>query len=214
MASTAAKTQPLTVREDQVSNGAKDAIETGMPYRLEVSIVGVANLMFHRYNDEEVAAKSAAAKGSKAKKTDNLESYVYRTPEGLLGIPGYVFTAAVREAGRFRQDPRSPRKSMVDLIKAGVLPLDDVAPLIPETTVWDFDDVRRVVVGRAAVSRHRPAMRTGWRCTFNVLIATPEYLQLDTMSELITQAGRLCGLCDFRPSHGRFSITAMAVHDA
>jgi hypothetical protein len=43
---------------------------------------------FHAWNNEAVAEKSAARKNSKAKKTDNVESFVYRTPEGEIAIPG------------------------------------------------------------------------------------------------------------------------------
>lgn len=206
-------TQRMAVDESQVTNGAKDVIESGLPYRLEVGIVGTADLLFHAWNIESIAEKAVAAKGSREKKQDNLESYVYRDEAGNLGIPCVNFAASIQMAGKFRQDPRSPRKSAFDLCKAGVIPLDGVAPFDPLTKEWDYEDARRVTVQRAGITRIRPAMRSGWKVSFNLLVTTPEYLTIPIMSELISNAGRLVGLCDFRPSHGRFSIVSMTAHE-
>ena len=57
---------------EQVTNDGESAII--LPYRVEVTIEGVAAILFHRWSVESVEAKSAAAKGSKAKKTDDVES--------------------------------------------------------------------------------------------------------------------------------------------
>lgn len=201
----------LAVDEAQITNGAKDAIEQGLPYRLSVGIVGTAPLLFHAWNVASVAEKAASAKGSKAKKSDDLESYCYRDEHGHLGVPGQNFAASIQQAGRYMQDPRSPRKSALDLCKAGVVPLTPVATFEPLTAVWDFEHAARVTVQRAGITRVRPAMREGWRLTFDVLITTPEYLSPATMAHLIGQAGRLVGLCDFRPTYGRFAVSAMDV---
>lgn len=202
----------MAVDETEVSNGAKDAIEQGIPYRLEVQILGTAPLLFHAWNIESIAEKATAAKGSATKKKDNVESYVYRTPSGLLGIPGQNLAASIQLAGKFMQDPRSPRKSAFDLCKAGVIPLTIVAPFEPETKTWDYDDARRVTIQRAGITRIRPAMREGWMATFDLLITTPEYLPPATMASLIGNAGRLVGLCDFRPTFGRFTVTHLQAH--
>ncbi len=61
-----------------VTNGGKSAIEQGFPYAVAVRAQGAADLLFHRWNCESVDAKSKAAKNSAAKKTDDIESYVWR----------------------------------------------------------------------------------------------------------------------------------------
>jgi hypothetical protein len=61
--------------------------------------------------------------------------------------------------------------------------------------------------------RIRPAMREGWEAEFDLLITTPEYLSPAIMSGLISQAGRLVGLCDFRPTYGRFNIKSLIVRE-
>lgn len=198
--------------EEQISSEhANEIISMSEPYRLRVGIVGVAPILFHAWNIQAVEEKAAAKKGSDAKKTDNVESYLYRTDEGHIGIPGVAFAACIREAGRYEKDPRSPRKSAMDLLRAGCVPLDIVAPLDPLTEKYDYDHRARVTVQRAAITRTRPAMKEGWAVTFDLLINTPEYLSVGFMSSLIGNAGRLCGLCDHRPTYGRFAVKSIAV---
>lgn len=209
-----ADTKELHVDEAQISNGAQQAIEMTEPYRLTVGIVGTAPMLLHNWNIEAIEEKANAAKGSKVKKTDNIESYVYRCDDGSLGFPGMNFAASIREAGRYMQDPRSPRKSAMDLCKAGVIALSVIVPFEPRTETWDYEDARRVVVQRSGVTRIRPAMREGWRLTFDLLIATPEYLPSETMAHLIGMAGRLQGIGDYRPTFGRFAVTSFEVERA
>lgn len=192
-----------------VSNGAKEIIETGLPYSVRVTIEGVAPYLFHAWNNEAVRAKGSAAKGSKAKKSDDLESYVYRTDKGTLGMRGVALHRAICEMGRFHQDPRSPRKSAVDLLKAAVVPTTILADTGAKT--WDYVDRQRVVIQRSAVTRERPALKEGWRVTFDLLVNVPEYVSPHWLHELLIQAGRLNGIGDFRPTYGRFQVTEFKV---
>lgn len=207
----AERTTPIAVDDEQVSNGASSTIEEGIPYRAVVKVTGTAPLLFHAWNIESINEKAVAAKGSRAKKTDNLESYVYRDQDGNLGIPGANFVAALVQAGRFTQDPRSPRKSAMDLVKSGIIPLVDIATFEPHVAKWDYEDARRVVIQRAGVTRIRPAMKAGWACTFELLVTVPEYLPPAKVLDMIGQAGKLIGVCDFRPSYGRFAVVGFEV---
>lgn len=191
------------------TNGGQETIEAGVPYVATVRIKGVADILFHRWNVESVAEKSAAAKGSKAKKSDNVESYVYRNDEGMICIPGEYLRGAIITAAKFRQDPRSTRKSAMDLYKAGVTSLTSLASL--GTDKWDYEDMRRVQVQRSGITRTRPAMKAGWEAEFQLLINTPEYISSEYLNEVISQAGRLVGLADFRPSYGRFQIVEFKI---
>src|SRR5439155_104621 len=112
-----------------VSNDGKEVIEFELPYATEVVIEGTAPFLFHRWSVEGVAATAGARKGSKAKKEDNVESYVYRLPNGELAVPGEYLRGAIVNAAKYRQDPRSPRKSAMDLFKAGVVVLTELCGL-------------------------------------------------------------------------------------
>lgn len=207
-------TKATALAEKQTSNAAAQDIEAGAPYVAEITVSGVAPLLFHSWNTEAVKEKADAAKGSKTKKEDNIESYVYRLDDRRLGIPGRNLVTAIVAAGRYAQDPRSPRKSMMELLRAALVPLDTVAPFIPPHKDWDYLDRQREVVQRNAITRTRPAMREGWTVKFAVLVNLPQYVGADRLHELASQAGKLCGLCDKRPTYGRFAVTRFDVRKA
>lgn len=186
------------------TNGAKETIEMSSPYMISAHIVGVADLLFHRWNCEDVEAKSKAAKGSKAKKEDNIENYVYRNDDGFLCIPGENFRQSMILAAKFIQDPRSPRKSACDLYKAGIVSTSILCSLGKKE--WDYEHKCRVTIQRAGITRTRPAMKSNWTCEVQFLINLPEYIQPPTFIEVLTNAGRLCGVCDFRPTYGRYQV--------
>jgi len=193
------------------TNGGSDSIELQKPYRVMVQLEGSCPLLFHRWNNESIAAKAAAKKGSSEKKTDNIESYLYRNDAGIICIPGEYLRQAVIHASKYEQDPRSPRKSLMDLMKAALVSLTDLSPLgIKEP---DYLDQRRVVVQRQGITRTRPAIKTGWKASFILMINLPEYIPHSRLNYMIQQAGRIIGMADFRPSYGRFTITKFEVLD-
>jgi hypothetical protein len=193
------------------SNGGKSAIETEIPYVAEVTIQGMADFLYHRWNCDAVAEKAAAKKGSAAKKSDDLESYVYRNDDKELCIPGEYLRMAIIGAAKFRQDPRSPRKSAMDLFKAAVVSVTPLASLGLKD--WDYEDRRRVVIQRSAITRTRPAMKAGWTVTIQLQVNLPEYVSPSLLNEVIAQAGKLIGVGDFRPTFGRFQVVKCEIID-
>jgi hypothetical protein len=198
-----------SINVNEKTNGGKDAIESGEPYAVALTITGSSDLLFHRWNCEAVDAKAKAAKNSKAKKTDDIESYLWRDGSGAICLPGEYLRQAIIMAAKFRQDPRSPRKSAMDLFKAGVVSLTNLASLGVQEP--DYLDTRRVMVQRQGVNRTRPAMRIGWKAGFELQVLTPEYIDQHFLNEVIQMAGRLIGVGDFRPTFGRFNVTAFSV---
>ena len=197
------------------SNGAQEAIETGLPYIVHVTIEGSADLLLHAWNVEAVEEKSAAKKGSAAKKSDNLESYVRRDEHGVICLPSEYLRMSIVNAAKFRQDPRSPRKSAMDLYKAALVSLKPLAPITTVTgelpKVWDYEHRCRVQVQRNGITRCRPAFREGWKVEVPLLIGLPEYVSSRDLHEVISAAGRLIGVGDFRPTYGRFQVTSFEV---
>ena len=194
-----------------VGNGAEPDIEISRPYTVQVTIQGNAAILLHRYDPDAVEEKIKSKKGSKAKKTDNLESYVYRTDDGDIGIPGTYICGAIYNAAKNQQDPRSPRKQAVDLFKAGVVSLTDVAPILTQgrtegVKTWEYEDRRRAPLQRVAITRVRPAFRPGWRVTHLLRVILPEYISSDFLLQVIVDAGRFVGIADYRPTFGRFQV--------
>lgn len=186
------------------TNGAAGALVHEQPFTVTVTIEGVAPILFHRWGVDAVAAKAAAKKGSAAKKEDDIESYVYRDPKGFICLPGEYLRATVVNAAKFRQDPRSPRKSAMDLFKAGVVSMTELASLGSKN--WDYLDRRRVQVQRNAITRVRPAFNQGWHATIQLAVLVPEYINENLLREVVDLGGRLVGVGDFRPTFGRFVV--------
>jgi hypothetical protein len=194
------------------TNGAEDQIAYEYPFVCEFTLQGVCPILFHRWNVEAVEEKAAAKKGSAAKKTDNIESYVYRTEDGEIAIPGSYVHGAMIQAARYRQDPRSPRKSAMDLYKAAVASMTEQASL--GDTKWDFVDQRRVTIQRAGITRHRPGFNAGWQATFEFGVLLPEYVGPMDFLDVLSLAGKVVGLADHRPTYGRFAVTNFVTREA
>lgn len=195
----------VSLKNDQVSDAANPQIAISEPWMCSVQLTGASDFLFHRWNSDAVDEKAKARKGSAAKKSDNVESYVWRNDAGELCIPGDYLRGSIVHAAKFRQDPRSPRKSAMDLFKAAVISMTPLATL--GTKDWDYEDRRRVVVQRNAITRTRPAMRAGWKAEFDLMVSLPEYVDQVLLRDVLEMAGRLVGVGDFRPTYGRFQIT-------
>jgi len=191
------------------SNDGERLISIEQPYSVIVKVRGICPLIFHRWSVDAIDIKAAASKGSKAKKTDDLESYVYRDEDGFISIPGEYFRMSIVNAAKFKQDPRSPRKSAMDLFKASVFPLSDHCSLGKKD--WDYVDRRRAPVQRQGITRSRPAFLTGWTVEVMLSVSTPEYISPALLHEVMTMAGRLVGVADFRPTFGRYQIDSWEV---
>jgi hypothetical protein len=201
------------------TNDAADIIATQLPFAVQFTIEGVCPILFHRWSNESVAEKAAAKKGSAAKKSDDVDSYVYRDESGFVCLPGEYVHASIaskREgAARYFQDPRSPRKSAVDLYKAACVPLTLLAPILDadgrKTKKWDYLDERRMVVNNSGITRSRPAFNDGWKAEFVFQINLPEYVSAQDFLAVLTLAGRSVGVADSRPTYGRYQITNFEV---
>lgn len=205
----------MTEAISEPTNGGRQAIELCVPYTAHITITGSADLLLHAWNCEAVDEKSKAKKGSEAKKSDNVESYVCRDEDGLICLPAEYIRMSIVQAAKFRQDPRSPRKSAMDMFKAAVVSLSPLSPIINRdgkaTKKWDFEHRCRVQVQRNGITRTRPAFRAGWSTEASLMVVLPEYVDPILMHEVVVSAGQLIGVGDFRPTYGRFQVAKFEV---
>jgi hypothetical protein len=197
------------------TNGGAAAIELSLPYIVNATIEGSADLLFHVWNCESIAEKASARKGSAAKKTDDLESYVLRNDDGIICLPSEYLRMSVVNAAKYRQDPRSPRKSASDLYKAAIVSLKPLCQITTVTgelpKVWDYEHRCRVQIQRAGVTRCRPGFKEGWKVEVPLMVNLPEYISPSELHDAISAAGRLIGVGDFRPTYGRFQVVGFEV---
>jgi hypothetical protein len=214
----ATRPEPVALNGD-VSNAGEDAIIADAPYSVAVTITGVCPIMFHRWQSDEVDSKAAAPKGSRQKKTDNVEAYVYRNEFGVICLPGEYLRGTLinpsNGSAKYRQDPRSPRKSALDLYRASIISLTLLAPIIradgTEATTWEYTDRRRVMVQRQGVTRERPCFGEGWSAQVVFMCQAPGYIPPAALHAALNDSGKFVGVGDFRPSYGRFLVTEFRV---
>ena len=195
---------PATKQIGPVTDGGNEAIAFSEPYRVGVKLIGDADILFHRWNVEAIKVKAGTPKGSAAKKSDNVESYLYRDDAGEICLPGEYLRQSLISAAKFQQDPRSPRKSAADLTKAAIVSLTPLASLGIKDCSYEHQC--RVQIQRAGITRVRPAVKAGWVANVVLLVTLPEYVNVQMIRKLATDAGRLIGVGDFRPTYGRFSV--------
>ncbi len=82
------------------SNDGAEIIQYAEPALVRVTLEGSSALLFHRWSVESVAEKSAAAKNSRAKKTDDVESYVWRNDDGAEYVQPRDLLETLTLAGR------------------------------------------------------------------------------------------------------------------
>jgi hypothetical protein len=197
------------------SNGGAPAIDTELPYMITAKLVGTTDMLLHSWNVESIDEKSKAKKGSTTKKTDNIESYVRRDDEGFIRVPSEYVRMSVINAAKFRQDPRSPRKSAMDLYKAAIVGMEPLCKLVSVAgevpKIWDYEDRRRVTIQRSGITRIRPAFRAGWSLDVLLMVNLPEYIGAAELHDVLAVAGKIVGLGDFRPTYGRFRVTNFEV---
>ena len=166
--------------------------------------------LFGGYIDSVKKNTAAVWAFEEIKKQDNIKNYVYRNEENQICIPGRYIVRAIVEAGRSYHDPRSARKMSKDLVQAGVICEEILSPVLvagKPVEDWEYLDQQRVVIQRNAITRTRPAFTKGWECEFTLTSLLPEYITPEFLRILVDEAGRIIGIGDFRPSHGRFVVS-------
>ena len=157
---------------------------------------------------------SRKQKGSKEKKTDNVESYVYRNEDGALCMPALNMKAAICNAAKKFKDPASTRASAKDLVKGGIVVDPFLSPFMrggKPLKDWDTIDERGVGVNQSKVIRSRPMLTDDWKLKFDITVVDSEYISPDLIYDIISRACNFSALGDYRPDFGRFVIDEFKV---
>lgn len=69
----------------------------------------------------------------------------------------------------------------------------------------EYVDMRTVKIGQAKTTRCRPKF-DNWKGEFTVIL-DEEKLNSEEIEQIVSNAGKYVGMCDYRPRYGRFQIT-------
>jgi hypothetical protein len=192
---------------------------------LQIQMAGVSPLLCHNgqtADPRNTYAKAMKAVSGKRKKTDadydemaRLEwlAGLYRYRDDLV-IPDYVLEGALISGAK--KSKRGPQwKSGVFITSHASLEFFGKPSAITDETLaemfasGDFTHTIGVKVGMARVMRTRPVFRD-WSLTA-VIQYDPDVLNARDIEEVAADTGRLVGLCDWRPKHGRFEADVLPV---
>ncbi len=187
--------------------------------QVQISITGESPLLCHNgqtADPRNAYAKAMKAVSSKRKKTDSdyeelarLEwlAGLYRFRDQLV-IPDYVLESVFIAGGK--KSKRGPQvKCGMFFTDHAQLDFDGKPEVITDDTLsemfasGDFTHTVGVKVGMSKVMRTRPIFRR-WNLEATAHF-DPDVLNLRDIEEVAADAGKLVGIGDWRPKHGRFS---------
>lgn len=186
---------------------------------VQIKLQGVSPLLCHNgqtADPRNTYAKAMKAVSGKRKKTDadydelaRLEwlAGLYRI-DGDLVIPDYVIESAmIKGAMKSKRGPQA--KCGLFFTEHASLEFDGKPDTITDDTLsgmfesGGFTHTIGVKVGMAKVMRTRPVFRN-WNITITAQY-DPDVLNMRDVEEIAIDAGKLVGIGDWRPKHGRFN---------
>lgn len=183
---------------------------------IKLKLTGSMPLMMHRdilANPLHPATKAHKELTSKRKKTDEDHAAIARS-EFIAGaywdeaagfyIPGQNFDATFLAGAKLSK--------LGTHWKRGALVLEDKVRLLHDGPTNPDDlwmshrhrDCRAVKVGAAKVMRYRPIF-LDWAAELSVTV-NQEVLNVNEAKKALEDAGRLIGVCEYRPRFGRFEV--------
>lgn len=186
---------------------------------LNFRCTGVAPLLMHNgalANPLNPKVKEMKEITSLRKKTDEnhyelqrLEFFagLYLDAKKRLIIPSSNIEGALVEGAK--------KAKLGKTFKAAVMVPEDALLDIDENLtpddLWarqeEFADVRSVLVNNSRVMRTRPIFRR-WAIEFSAEFEDSE-INADQLVKACQDAGRMVGLCDYRPKYGRFTVEVL-----
>ena len=166
----------------------------------KIRIEGTKPLLMR--NPSGIVDKPRLRRGEHLDPEVEAEANLYKDAYGRICIPATNVKACIREAGRgYKVSGR--KSSFAAMITAGLEILPSMIPLIYDEG-WKVD-VRPVVVQRQRIPRARPRFDE-WALDFKIINKDPTVIHADTLKRILTDAGKYCGIGDFRPEYGLFEV--------
>jgi len=160
-------------------------------------------------------AKAVREIAAKRKKTDadfeemsHLEflGSFYLTDDGVPCIPAHVIRGALMGKGGASRKQRMGKNAELGIFITGNFPLEYDGPKDPEKMWKDgkfrFDSLEKIQ--NSKIARTRPIIKD-WSLVVEVTY-NEDFVNPDTVEYLMIIAGNECGLCERRPTYGRFSV--------
>ncbi len=185
-----------------------------MTTEIKVTIEGVTPLLMNRFTEEasiqiDNGGSAVFSGDTKGTPREQAEMTAYRDHKtGDLFLPGPNMFAALVEAGKFQKSGKSKLTTLKSSLVPGALGvLELVIPF--GTKEFEVDSRRIVNPGTGGARTKHRARINDWQLTFTI-DADTELLSVKQVRQLVDDAGKRCGVGDYRPSRkgpfGRFKV--------
>lgn len=186
---------------------------------ITVLIEGIAPLLVNRFkeNDEIPAAMKKGGKKDYGTPRAQAELTAYcdepRKPGSLLWVPSTWIMGSIATIASDYKLPGT-RKSVKSVYGGAIIPVTEKLYFQDKHTLGKIEiDSRPVVIQKARIMRHRTRLET-WKLLVDLEL-DDTIIPVDSLHQLLTDAGRRAGLGDFRPPRGgpfgRFKIIKWTV---
>lgn len=187
-----------------------------MERKIRLHLTGTRPMLLHNgrlANPLDPHTRAIAAIATKKKKTDSelaelaameARGGMYETAKGELGLPYDNVWRCLFDAGKAYK--------LGSAIKQALVPSPDIAVLIiggkPQKCDTYVTGPDRFLYGSVVVNgrrtmRARVIIPAGWEAEVKFVLLE-DVLQAEKLKPVLERAGRLCGLCDWRPKYGTF----------
>ena len=169
--------------------------------KMQFTIRGTSPMLMHRYPMDAEQGGEAKRKGEQYDPVEDAQKGLYQNDQGCF-IPSTWIEACLREAGKAFKKGKATYKA---IIQSSTFISPDEIPMGLKT--YDSIDRRPAVVQRNRIVRSRPMFKPGWQITFDVEYDEQE-IKEEVLLQILTEAGRVKGIGDYRPKFGRFEVVS------
>jgi hypothetical protein len=186
---------------------------------ITVTLEGISPLLINRFKENDEITEAVKKNGKKDYGTprEQAELTAYcdepRKNKSPLWIPSTWIMGSIATIASDYKIPGS-RKSVKSIYGGCIIPVEEKIYFSEKHTLEKVEvDSRPVVIQRARIMRHRARVEK-WTLTCSLEL-DDTLLPVDSLHQLITDAGRRAGLGDFRPPKGgpfgRYKIVKWSV---
>lgn len=181
---------------------------------ISCEIRGTSPLLIHRFTEEaESSKKTRRIDVSNRDPREEARKNAYIADDGTFYFNAYSIVGCMGNAGSNHKMTGS-RKTLRFIVPSAVrMTTDAITILNGDGPAPDFEvDSRPVTIPatKGRVMRHRPRF-DNWGARFD-LVVNDDLLAIDTVQQLLTEAGQYIGIGDFRPEKrgpfGTFRVVA------
>jgi len=189
----------------------------------EVELVGASPLLMHGAQAVGMDDESSKRKGGNAINGDPEEwrKTIYFDPAIGVVMPMGNLEASLVEAAKMHKV--TGRQTATKYFKSGVFAEAPEVPLIvngkPIKTLDEIEKNPEKYIDKRGVKNPATKMRNtryrvkfgNWAIRFRLIVSSDDFISEKILREVIETAGRVVGVCDFRPRFGRFEIKTLKV---